>query len=165
MSATYTTAQGNTGSLTQWARPGVKPISSWFLVGFINYWAMKGTPRNLYLDTAFHFPKCFVNVISFSCFQQHYDDGRVISPSFYFYKWGNCGWEVKWFSRGHIHPIRVSQHQDSGMLTTGLMLFPWCQQPPPSNNRNTFHPYTTLAPYIYNHESLNIPSSLCLNVL
>ena len=31
-SGTYTTAHGNTGSLTHWARPGTKPVSSWILV-------------------------------------------------------------------------------------------------------------------------------------
>ena len=41
---TYTTAHGNAGSLTHWARPGVKPSSSWMLVGFINCWAIMGTP-------------------------------------------------------------------------------------------------------------------------
>ena len=44
MSATCTTAQGNTGSLTHWARPGTKPATSWFLVGFVNHCAMTGTP-------------------------------------------------------------------------------------------------------------------------
>ena len=29
------TAHGNTGSLTHWARPGMEPASSWMLVGFI----------------------------------------------------------------------------------------------------------------------------------
>ena len=32
-SATYTRARGNTGSLTHWARPGMEPATSWFLVG------------------------------------------------------------------------------------------------------------------------------------
>ena len=32
----YTTAYGNTGSLTHWARPGMEPETSWFLVGFIS---------------------------------------------------------------------------------------------------------------------------------
>ena len=36
MSATYTTAQSNVGSLTHWVRPGIKPISLWILVGFIS---------------------------------------------------------------------------------------------------------------------------------
>ena len=31
-SVTYTTAQSNTRSLTHWARPGIKPMSSWILV-------------------------------------------------------------------------------------------------------------------------------------
>ena len=28
-----------------WARPGIEPSSSWILVGFINLWATKATPR------------------------------------------------------------------------------------------------------------------------
>ena len=35
MSATYTTAQGNAGSLTHWARAGTEPATSWFLVRFV----------------------------------------------------------------------------------------------------------------------------------
>ena len=34
-SATYTTAWGNTGSLTHWERPGIEPKSSWILVRFV----------------------------------------------------------------------------------------------------------------------------------
>ena len=37
-------AHGDAGSLTHWVRPGIKPASSWFLVGFVNCWATKGTP-------------------------------------------------------------------------------------------------------------------------
>ena len=44
-SATYTTAHGNTGSFTHWARPGMEPATSWFLVGFVNHCAMTGTPQ------------------------------------------------------------------------------------------------------------------------
>ena len=44
-SATYTTAHGNTRSLTDWARPGIDSESSWILVGFANHWAMMGTPK------------------------------------------------------------------------------------------------------------------------
>ena len=43
-SATYTTAHGNAGSLTHWARPGIEPKTSWFLVEFVNHWATTGTP-------------------------------------------------------------------------------------------------------------------------
>ena len=32
----YTTAHGNTGSLTHWERPGIKPATSWFLVRFVS---------------------------------------------------------------------------------------------------------------------------------
>ena len=44
-SATYSTTHGNTRSLTYWARPGIKPTTSWFLVGFINHCVTMGTPR------------------------------------------------------------------------------------------------------------------------
>ena len=35
-SVTYTTAHSNTQSLTHWARPGIEPATSWFLVGFVS---------------------------------------------------------------------------------------------------------------------------------
>jgi len=44
VSATYTTTHSNTGSLTHWARPGIEPATSWFLMGFVNHWATMGTP-------------------------------------------------------------------------------------------------------------------------
>ena len=56
--ATYTIAHGNAGSLTRWARPGIEPTSSWVLVGFVNHWATRGTPKNATFDnslpTSFH---------------------------------------------------------------------------------------------------------------
>ena len=33
---TYTMAQGNAGSLTHWARPRIKPATSWLLVRFVS---------------------------------------------------------------------------------------------------------------------------------
>ena len=39
------TAHVNARSLTHWARPGIKPATSWFPVGFVNHWATTGTPR------------------------------------------------------------------------------------------------------------------------
>ena len=38
-------AHDSTRFPTHWARPGIKPMSSWLLVGFINHWAMMATPR------------------------------------------------------------------------------------------------------------------------
>ena len=35
-SLTYTTVQGNAGSLTHWVRPDIKPATSWFLVGLVS---------------------------------------------------------------------------------------------------------------------------------
>ena len=48
ISATYTTVHSDTGSLTHWAKPGIKPTSSWIPVSFVNYWALKGTPQALF---------------------------------------------------------------------------------------------------------------------
>ena len=36
MSATYTIAHSDTGSLTYWTRSGIKPASSWILVRFVS---------------------------------------------------------------------------------------------------------------------------------
>ena len=36
VSVTYTTVHGNAGSLTHWARPVIKPATSWFLIGFVS---------------------------------------------------------------------------------------------------------------------------------
>ena len=44
---TYITAHSNTRSLTHWARPGIKPASSWILVGLDKHWAMMGTPDHV----------------------------------------------------------------------------------------------------------------------
>ena len=55
MSATYTTADGNAGSLTHWARPGNEPATSWFPVGFANHWATMGTPRLSFLKKFFFY--------------------------------------------------------------------------------------------------------------
>ena len=46
-SSIYTTAHIKARSLTHWVRPGIKPASSWILVGFINRWATKGTPDSI----------------------------------------------------------------------------------------------------------------------
>ena len=43
-SATYCTAWGNGGSLTNWVRPGIEPTSSWRQCWVLNLWAMMGIP-------------------------------------------------------------------------------------------------------------------------
>ena len=45
--------QFTAGSLTHWVRPGIKPKTSWFLVGFVNHWAMTGTPSSLLFSASF----------------------------------------------------------------------------------------------------------------
>ena len=49
MYATYTTAHGNARSLTHWARPEIKPTTSWVLVGLVNHCATTGTPLSAIL--------------------------------------------------------------------------------------------------------------------
>ena len=62
VSVTYTTAHSNAGSLIQWARPGIEPTSSWILTGFVNHWAMKGTPALIFLIhcTTAETPSCIL---------------------------------------------------------------------------------------------------------
>ena len=43
-SVTYITAQCNVRSLIHWS--GIKPATSWWLVGFVNHWATTGTPAD-----------------------------------------------------------------------------------------------------------------------
>ena len=47
-SVTYTTAHSNTGCLTYWARPGIKPTSSWILV-----WLITAEPNRNFLTSPF----------------------------------------------------------------------------------------------------------------
>ena len=54
-SATYTIAHSNAGSLTNWARPGIKPATSWILVRFVTHWATMGTPFLAFLIIFFLF--------------------------------------------------------------------------------------------------------------
>ena len=46
VSVTYTVALSNARSLAHWSRPGVGPISSWILAGFLTHQASRGTPRS-----------------------------------------------------------------------------------------------------------------------
>ena len=65
MSVTYTTAHSNSGSLTHWARPGIKLESSWILVRFFNHWAMKGTPSPGFLILITLFPVIISHFVFF----------------------------------------------------------------------------------------------------
>ena len=46
--APHTPAPRNPRSLTPWMRPGIELTTSWFLMGFVNHWAMIGTPGDLF---------------------------------------------------------------------------------------------------------------------
>ena len=59
-SVAYATACSNTRSLTHWARPGIEPTTSWFLVRFASaapQWELLGSIFNLNYDRLFwHIP-------------------------------------------------------------------------------------------------------------
>ena len=46
----YSTAHGNAGSLTHWAKPGIKPASSWILVRLISAVPQWEIPLWVFLD-------------------------------------------------------------------------------------------------------------------
>ena len=54
VSAIYTTAQGNASSLTCWGRPGIEPIYSWIVVGFLTCWAKMATLLFCFLIVNLH---------------------------------------------------------------------------------------------------------------
>ena len=60
VSATYTIAHGSTGSVTLWSKPGIEPVSSWILVGFItaeSQWQLWNVYIFIYLFIYLYF--CF----------------------------------------------------------------------------------------------------------
>ena len=61
VSVTNATTHGNAGSLTHQVRPGIKPITSWFLVAFVStapQWELLQCCNNFY---------CTTKWISYSC--------------------------------------------------------------------------------------------------
>ena len=71
MSSTYTTVHSNTRSLTYWARQGINPATSWFLVGFVTHWGTTGTsPSGFCFIHApkTHLIKVTTNFLLYSCF-------------------------------------------------------------------------------------------------
>ena len=52
---------GNTRSLTHWARPGIEPTTSWFLVGFVNHWAIMEMPIIFSLQLIYNYNWFIVN--------------------------------------------------------------------------------------------------------
>ena len=64
-SATYTTAHGHARSLTHWARPGIEPATSWFLVGFVNHWATTGIPITTLWRRSYHHPHFIIIILLF----------------------------------------------------------------------------------------------------
>ena len=53
----HTAAHGNAGSVTRWARPGIKPMSSWILGGFVT-----AEPRWKLPNIFFAFFFCFLGL-------------------------------------------------------------------------------------------------------
>ena len=62
MSVTYITAHGSAGSLTHWTRPGIEPVSSRILVGFVTtepQWELH-TPSFLWVEAVTLFRELFI---------------------------------------------------------------------------------------------------------
>ena len=75
-SVTYTIAQGNTGSLSHWVRPGIESASSWTVVKFLTGWAMMGTPD----ESFFIINGCWIFVTS--AFYIYWDDRMIFILQF-----------------------------------------------------------------------------------
>ena len=69
MSATYTTAHSNTGSLTHWARPGIEPTTSWLLARFVSA-VPQGELLHILLNlTLLYLYKCMTHIFKpWTCF-------------------------------------------------------------------------------------------------
>ena len=66
--STHMTAHGNAGSLTQWARPGIRPASSWILVEFVNRSSTKGTPVRCAVWGVLSLIRSHLLIFAFICF-------------------------------------------------------------------------------------------------
>ena len=86
-SATHTTAHSNARSLTHWAIPGIKPATSWFLVGIISavpWWKFHLCPffNHVFLVELYKFFIYFIFIFFFFVFflgpnPQHMDVPRL----------------------------------------------------------------------------------------
>ena len=93
-SEAYTTAQGNTGSLTHWFRPGIKRTSLWILVGFVTaepwrelaicfLWFPSILFENNFIEVWFTYLKCILVSVQFNYYisrftklhNHHYNQG------------------------------------------------------------------------------------------
>ena len=101
-SVTYTTAHGNSRCLTQWVRPGIKPMSSWILVRIRFHWATMGSPRANILGLRVNNPGLI------KCLQK---EGTAQTN---YLKWkGSVG--VSYCGSAVMNPTSI--HEDVGSLT------------------------------------------------
>ena len=69
-------AHGNAGSLTYWARPEIKPTSSWILAGFLMHWAtMETPPQNFKWHYLFGWFSFFYFVVPYGTWSSWVRDG------------------------------------------------------------------------------------------
>ena len=74
-SVTYTTVHGNTGSLTHWERPEIKPASSWILVRFLTHWATTGISLQPILISPFYLSYVFSPNFQVGC--KNFQNGQL----------------------------------------------------------------------------------------
>ena len=86
LSVTYTTANGNTRSLTHWTRPRIEPTSSEILGGFLTHWASMGTPKIYPLKIYPAFSRKAINLkeIYLEIYRKVTKIRKVV-PSFFFF--------------------------------------------------------------------------------
>ena len=88
-------SHSNAWSLTKWARPGIKPKSSWILVGFVNCWAMTGTLKRVLF---------FKNLKFYS---KHWKPLNWVSKRMYLKKCTQWS-EILNFTTTHLHTTTLS---------------------------------------------------------
>ena len=80
-SVIYTTAHCNTGPLTHWVRPGIKPETSWFLAGFVS-----AAPWRELRFGIFFLKVYFISAVGLICNWFYY---------FIFLSWVNGCWKIE----------------------------------------------------------------------
>ena len=101
-STAYTTAHSNARSLTHLARPGIKPATSWFLVGFVSTAPQQKLPKVFFICL-------FIDILSHPSLQcKLYRAGHFVIHKFVFLISGSCRLSVAKLIRYMIFSISLN---------------------------------------------------------
>ena len=125
MSAAYTTAHGDDGRLTHWARPGIEPVYSWMLVRFVNHWAPHISDVIWYLPFSFWLTSLSMRISS--CI--HVAANGIIS-FFFMTEWYSTVYMYHIFSvhssvDGHLGCFHVLGIENSAVVNIGVDVSFW----------------------------------------